>query len=586
MSYRAPISDMMFLLKDVFNIQATYQSIPRFKDFDYDLYSAVLEESHKFNSQVLHPMNRSGDEEGCQFNNGQVKTPEGFIAAYQQYCEGGWSSLNADEAQGGQGLPKPIHVCFEEMLYACNTSFALYSVLTAAACHTIDRYAPDDLKQHYLPHLISGRWCGTMCLTESHCGSDLGLIKTKAEPADNQTYRLTGSKIFVTGGEHDLTENIIHLILARLPGAPEGPKGLSMFLVPKFMLDKDGKLTSRNAIECGSIEHKMGIKGSATCVMNLDNALGYLIGPENKGLNCMFTMMNKARLSIGLQGIGLAEMAYQLARDYAIDRKQGKSNKHQEAPVAIIEHADVRRMLLTMRTLTEANRALALYLSFQMDVEEHHPDETLQQKASQRVALLIPVAKAFFTDSGFESCNHGLQVFGGHGYIREWGIEQLVRDARIAQIYEGSNGIQAQDFLMRKVCMNHGDSFNDLLNDIQSSIQQAMSHSEYDVLAAQLSEKLKQIQQMSEQLIQDYQSDASLVQAGAVEFLHATAYCVHGWLWLNMLMNQQNLPTEEAERKYCAADFFFNHLLPRVDSLILSIKNSYTHSFHAKVDSI
>ncbi len=578
MTYKAPVEDMTFLLKEVFDVQQQYNGIERFADFDYDLYSAVLEEGAKFAENVLYPLNRSGDEEGCSHEGVEVKTPKGFKEAYQQFCEGGWQSVNGDPEFGGQGLPKALHVLIEEMLYASNTSFALYPSLTSGACAAILAHASDELKQTYLENMQSGVWSGSMCLTEPHSGSDLGILKTKAEPLDNGTYKISGTKIFITGGEHDMAENIIHLVLARLPDAPPGPRGISLFLVPKFMVNDDGSLGDRNGINCGSIEHKMGIKASSTCVMNLDDAVGFLVGPPNRGLNCMFTMMNKERLSISLQGVGLADVSYQLARQYAEERVQGRSNREGKQGANILEHADVRRMLLSMRSVTEVNRALAIYLAMQIDLEEHGLTEEVRECASSRVALLTPIAKSFFTDSGFENCNHGIQVLGGHGYIREWGLEQFVRDARIAQIYEGTNGIQAQDLLVRKVCADEGKALNELFAEISETLILARD-SESKELAEKLEQALSKVRGITQSLIQQNTSDGVAAQGGAVEFLNTVAYLIGGWLWLKILLAANVLPELDVKRKQVAARFYFEHLLPRIEGYIASIEAGYKAVF-------
>jgi alkylation response protein AidB-like acyl-CoA dehydrogenase len=575
MSYKAPVEDMTFILKDVFNVQKYYEGIEQYADFDYDLYSAVLEEAAKFAENVLYPINRSGDEEGCHHSGTEVTTPKGFKEAYQQFCEGGWQGINGDPEYGGQGLPKSLHVLIEEMLYAANTSFTLYPSLTAGACACIGAHASAELKNTYLEKMQSGHWSGSMCLTEPHSGSDLGLLKTKAVPQQDGSYKLSGTKIFITGGEHDLAENIIHLVLARLPDAPPGPKGISLFLVPKFLVNQDGSIGERNTISCGAIEHKMGIKASATCVMNLDDAIGFMVGEPNRGLAAMFTMMNKERLSIAIQGIGLADVSYQIARQYAEERIQGRSSREGKQAAAIIEHADVRRMLMSMRSVTEVNRALAVYLAMQIDLEEHGIDENARKIAAKRVALLTPIAKAFFTDSGFENCNHGVQVLGGHGYIREWGVEQFVRDARIAQIYEGTNGIQAQDLMIRKVCADNGEAIFGLFDEIENEI----GSSAQKYLVSLLNDKLKQVRELTHLIMEQNNKQGAAAQGGAVEYLQAVAYTIGAWLWIKQLDAMVVLSDLQQARKQAAAEFYFEHLLPRVDGLVSSIKNGYDKVF-------
>ena len=459
--FNAPLRDMRFVLHEVFEAPALWARLPALADHvDADTADAILEEAAKVTGQLIAPLNRSGDEEGAQWQATTVTTPSGFKAAYTTYIEGGWVGLSGNPEFGGMGMPKMLAVQFEEMLYAANSSFALYSALSSGACLAIDAHATHALKSTYLPPMYEGRWAGSMCLTEAHAGTDLGIIRTRAEPQADGSFLITGSKIFITGGEQDLTENIIHLVLAKLPDAPPGPKGISLFLVPKRRVNADGSLGAANAVTCGSIEHKMGIKASATCMMNFDGACGWLIGEANKGLAAMFTMMNYERLSIGIQGIGCAETSYQNARTYARERLQSRAPTGKVAPdkVAdpIIVHPDVRRMLLSMKAMTEGGRAFASYVGQQLDLSKFSDDPQEQEQASALVALLTPVAKAFFTDTGLDSCVLGQQVFGGHGYIREWGQEQLVRDVRIAQIYEGTNGIQALDLLGRKVVANGG----------------------------------------------------------------------------------------------------------------------------------
>ena len=459
--YQAPLRDIRFVLNEVFEADKLWQSLPGLEGaIDAETADAMLEEAGKITSQTIAPLNRNGDEQGAVWNDGQVTTPDGFREAYATYAAGGWVGLGGNPEFGGMGMPKTLGVQVEEMLYGANSSFALYIALTAGSTLALDAHGSEELKQRYLPNMYAGTWAGTMCLTEPHAGTDLGIIRTRAVPEADGSYSVTGTKIFITGGEHDLTENIIHLVLAKLPDAPAGPKGISLFLVPKFLVNEDGSLGERNAVSCGSIELQMGSKGAATCVMTFDGARGYLIGELNKGLNAMFTMMNYERLSIGIQGIGCAEASYQSAVAYARDRIQSRAPtgavQPDKAADPIIVHPDVRRMLLTMKAMTEGSRAFSTYVGMQLDISKFAEDEAIRRKGEDLVALLPPVAKAFFTDVGFENCVHGQQVFGGHGYIREWGQEQLVRDVRIAQIYEGTNGIQALDLMGRKTVANGG----------------------------------------------------------------------------------------------------------------------------------
>ncbi|WP_251359859.1 acyl-CoA dehydrogenase family protein [Kangiella sp. TOML190] len=568
MSYQIPHQDMMFLLKEVFSLKQKFEDIEDFAEFDEDLYSAILEEAGKFAAGVLQPINQSGDEEACQFDNGLVTTPQGFKEAYQAFVQGGWQSLTASPNYGGQGLPKALHVLVEESFYSTNTSFCLYGSLTAGAYHLLQAHADEELKQTYLPKMISGEWSGSMCLTEAHAGSDLGLLKTKAQPQADGSYKISGSKIFITGGEHDMAENIIHLVLARLPDAPAGPKGISLFLVPKFKLDSDGALGNRNGVMCGSIEHKMGIKASSTCVMNFDDAEGYLIGGEHQGLSCMFTMMNLERLSIGIQGIGLGEMAYQQANAYAHDRLQGRV-KDLDGTAPIIKHGDVQRMLNQMQAFNQAGRALGVWLGSYLDIAHHSQDPVKVAEANEMAALLTPIAKAFFTDMGYEVCTIGQQCFGGHGYVKEWGMEQHVRDARIAQIYEGTNGIQALDLIGRKLVANQGSYVNSLLEIIGKDLD-SFDKSEQKTL---VEDKLVEFAALSKLIIE--KADADTQQLIACDYLHYSALVIYGYLWLKMsqpliLSGQES---SFAESKTNLATFFFKRLLPKTLGLKASIEN-------------
>ncbi len=452
--YKAPLRDMRFVLNEVFQVSRLWAQLPGLAEvIDEETAAAILEEAGKISGEVIAPLNRSSDEQGCTWSNGAVQAPDGFVAAYQAFAEGGWVGVGGDPQFGGMGMPKAISAQVEEMVNSASLSFGLYPMLTAGACLSINAHASQELKERYLPNMYAGTWTGSMCLTEAHAGTDLGLIRTRAEPQADGSFKISGSKIFITGGEHDLTENIIHLVLARLPDAPAGPKGISLFLVPKVLVNDDGSLGERNSLSCGSIEHKMGIKASATCVMNFDEATGWIVDAPNKGLAAMFTMMNYERLGVGIQGLALGERSYQNAVEYARDRLQSRSptgaqNKDKAAD-PIIVHPDVRRMLLTMKALNEGGRAFSSYVALQLDTAKYSDDAATRTRAQELVSLLTPVAKAFLTDMGLETTVHGQQIFGGHGYIREWGQEQLVRDVRITQIYEGTNGIQSLDLAGR-----------------------------------------------------------------------------------------------------------------------------------------
>ncbi|MFJ4375819.1 acyl-CoA dehydrogenase C-terminal domain-containing protein [Pseudomonas japonica] len=567
--YQAPIRDIHYLLEEVFTAEAAWAALPGLESQpDAGMARAIVEEAGKLASQVLAPLNRNGDEQGAQWTEGRVSTPNGFREAYATYIEGGWVGLSGNPQYGGMGMPKMLAVHVEEMLYAANASFTLYSVLSSGACLAIDTHASEALKATYLPPMYAGRWAGSMCLTEAHAGTDLGLIRTRAEPQADGSYQVSGSKIFITGGEQDLTENIIHLVLARLPDAPAGPKGISLFLVPKVLVNADGSLGARNAVSCGSIEHKMGIKASATCVMNFDAAVGWLVGAPNKGLAAMFTMMNYERLSIGIQGTGCAEASYQAARQYARERLQSRAPsgpQAQELPAdPIIHHPDVRRMLLTIKALTEGGRALATYLGAWLDQGKYADDERTRAAAQARVALLTPVAKAFFTDTGLESCIHGQQVFGGHGYIREWGQEQLVRDVRIAQIYEGTNGIQALDLLGRKVLADAGAALEAFLGEIRDYASTAVAYREALLGAVQ------RLQDTSRWVADQAAADPRQVGAASVEYLHLFGYVAYAYLWSKMATTSRARQAEDPAfhtAKLATAQFFFERLLPRIDGL-------------------
>ena len=568
--YNAPITDMQYLLFDVFAADQWWQQVPELSErLDRDISTAMLEEAGKLARNDLLPVNRSGDEAGVRWHEGGVATPAGFKAAYDNYCDNGFAAFGGNPAYGGLGMPKSLGVLIDEIMWAANSAFYLYPTLTAGACMAIDAHADEDIKQRYLPNLYSGEWSATMCLTEAHAGSDLGLIRTKAEPVEDGSYRITGTKIFITGGEHDLADNIIHLVLAKLPDAPAGVKGISLFLVPKFALLEDGSLGERNAVSCGSVEHKMGINASATCVMNFDAATGYLVGPLNRGLMCMFTMMNYERLSIGIQGLGAASMSYQTALAYAKDRRQGRAKGNTDyQPDSILQHPDVRRMLLTIKVTTEAGRAFAVYLGTQMDRAKYSPDERAQAEAI--TALLTPIAKAFFSDLGLESTVNGQQVLGGHGYVREWGQEQLVRDVRIAQIYEGTNGIQAQDLLQRKILGDKGQALNAYLDEIKSCCRNLPA--QLTAMAEDLEHRIGLFEELTQSLLSD--PDVDHLGAVASDYLHVLGYLSYGFMWLRMMSTSTSAePSAEFDAaKQKSGQFYFAKVLPRVDSLISLIQ--------------
>jgi alkylation response protein AidB-like acyl-CoA dehydrogenase len=570
--YKAPLRDIQFVLDEVFKADELWASMASTSEVNMELANAIFEEGARLCEGELLPLNRSGDEEECQYEDGVVTTPSGFKEAYATYAESGWVGLGGDINYGGQGMPKMLTVMFEEMLYASNTSFALYPALTAGACLSLLTHGSDELKETYLPPMYEGRWAGSMCLTEPHCGTDLGIMKTKAVPNGDGSYDITGTKIFITGGEHDLTENIVHLVLAKLPDAPAGPRGISLFLVPKFFVNADGTLGDRNAARCGSIEHKMGIKASATCVMNFDGASGYLIGEENKGLAAMFTMMNYERLSIGLQGVGLGEVSYQSAKAYALDRIQSRSpsgaKNPEQAADPIIVHPDVRRMLMTQRAYNEGGRAFAAYVGMWLDIAKGSEDVEQKKVAEALVALLTPVAKAYFTDRGLDVTILGQQVFGGHGYIREWGMEQFVRDARIAQIYEGTNGIQALDLMGRKVVANGGAAFNVFKQEVEAFLS---DYSGDEAFVSASKTVLDQLSEATEFVINSAKDDPNAVGAASCDYLDLFGLTAYSYMWLKMLKATQGQDGEFYTAKRATAEFFFKRLLPEANA------------YHAKV---
>ncbi|HRL91952.1 MAG TPA: acyl-CoA dehydrogenase C-terminal domain-containing protein [Pseudomonas sp.] len=575
--YKAPLRDMRFVLNEVFEVSKLWAQLPALADaVDEETAAAILEEAGKITAGVIAPLNRSGDEEGCAWTNGVVNTPAGFPAAYKAYAEGGWVGVGGDPVFGGMGMPKAISAQVEEMVNSANLSFGLYPMLTAGACLSINAHASEELKEQYLPNMYSGVWAGSMCLTEPHAGTDLGIIRTKAEPQADGSYKISGTKIFITGGEHDLTENIIHLVLAKLPDAPAGPKGISLFLVPKVMVNADGSLGENNSLSCGSIEHKMGIKASATCVMNFDGATGWIVDAPNKGLAAMFTMMNYERLGVGIQGLSLGERSYQNAVEYARDRIQSRAPT---GPVAkdkaadpIIVHPDVRRMLLTMKALNEGGRAFSSYVAMQLDTAKFSEDAATRKRAEELVALLTPVAKAFLTDMALETTVHGQQIFGGHGFIREWGQEQLIRDCRITQIYEGTNGIQALDLVGRKVVGSGGAFYKHFAEEIKAFTDSAdASLAEF---VNPLKDAIANLELMTADLLERAKANPNEVGAASVEYLQVFGYTAYAYMWA--LMARTALAKQDQDEFYVSklgtARFFFARLLPRIHSLTASVK--------------
>ncbi|WP_372866713.1 acyl-CoA dehydrogenase C-terminal domain-containing protein [Pseudomonas sp.] len=571
MNYQAPLRDMRFVLHELFDIGGHCALLGN--GLERELIDGVLEEGARYAAGVVAPLNRHGDEQGCQLDAGRVSTPEGFREAYQQYVDNGWASMTGPSEYGGQGLPQMLACNFHEMLMSASLSFRVYSGLTEGAVLALFKHGSEALKQAYLGKLVSGQWAGTMCLTEPQAGTDLALLRTKAEAQADGSYRVSGSKIFISGGEQDLSENIVHLVLARLPDAPAGVKGISLLLVPKFIATEDGGLGARNALSCGALEHKMGIKGAATCVMNFDGATGWLVGAANQGLACMFTMMNDARFQVGLQGLGVAEAAFQGALGYARERLQSRALGGPVAPDKaadpIISHPDVRRMLLTQKTLVEGSRMLGVYCARQLDLEHGHPDLAARQASGKRAALLIPIVKAFFTDMGQEVASLGVQVYGGHGYIREWGMEQLMRDSRITQLYEGTNGIQALDYIRRKVLGDGGSELSRLQAEFSQLCDEQMSRPALAELAHALQARIGEWRELSSAVITASQRDVQEIGATSVDFLQYSAYVLLAGLWLQAAARAQDVLDEALDEpafyqaKLHSAEFYLKRVLPR-----------------------
>jgi alkylation response protein AidB-like acyl-CoA dehydrogenase len=579
--YRAPLEDYRFVLTELFDV-AQLSSLPTYAEATPDVVLSVLEEAGTFAEDVLFPINQSGDAEGCTWDNGNVRTPTGFMEAFRQYAEGGWVGLAADPAYGGQGLPILLRIAVDELVLSGNLSFAMYPSLTQGAFDALHAHGTDDLKARYLPKLAAGDWTGTMCLTEPHAGTDLGMIRTKAQPMDDGSALITGTKIFITAGDHDLVPNIIHMVLAKLPDAPPGSKGISMFLVPKFLVNADGSLGPRNGVTCGSIEHKMGIKGSATCVLNFDGARGWLVSEPHKGLRAMFTMMNSARLGVGMQGLALAEVAYQNAVAYARERVQGRNLSGARNPSGpadpIVTHADIRRGLLWMRAFVQGARALAMFTALRLDEEHRHPEATVREEAADLVALLTPIIKAFFTDLAFDATNIGLQTLGGHGYIREFGMEQLVRDARIGQIYEGTNHIQALDLVGRKLGEGNGRLLKRYAAIVANEIAIAKDRPETAELAAGLAEAAKLLQISTGTIAQRGAKDPSEAGGCASEYLRLFGYVALGHMWLRaarVASERRGSGGAMSQEFYAAklgtARFYFRRMMPATAALAQAI---------------
>ena len=582
--YNPPLRDMQFVMHEVLNVTEELQALPKHADIDADTINAVLEEGGKFAVDKIFPLNISGDEEGCTLDRTthEVTAPKGFKEAYAQYVEGGWAALSCDPAYGGQGLPFVVNQCFYEMMNSANQAWTMYPGLSHGAYEALHAHGTDAQKQLYLPKLVSGEWTGTMCLTEPHCGTDLGMLRTKAELQADGTYKITGNKIFISAGEHDMTSNIVHLVLARLPDAPQGSKGISLFLVPKFNVNEDGSLGSRNGIYCGGLEHKMGIHGNATAQIVLDGAVGTMVGSPNKGLAAMFVMMNAARLGVGNQSLGLTEVAYQNALAYAKDRIQMRSlsgTKAKDKPAdPIIVHPDVRKMLLTAKAYAEGGRAMAIYCTLLLDKELNHPDEKVRKESGEVVALLTPIVKAFLTDNGHIATNACMQVFGGHGYVKEWGMEQLVRDNRINMIYEGTNTIQSLDLLGRKVLGNNGATlkkFGKLVGALvmEEGVNEKMAEfiNPLAILADQMTKFTTEIG------FKGFQNPDE-VGAAAVDYLRVAGHLVFAYFWARMAqVALREVAAGNPDKFYVGklqtARFYFAKLLPETATLMRTARS-------------
>ena len=576
-TYTPPLRDMHFVLHELLDVTAELKAMPRHAELDADTINQVIEEGGKFAAEVIFPLNLSGDREGCRYDaaSRSVSAPQGFRDAYRHYVDAGWPSLSCDPEYEGQGLPVVLNNSLYEMLNSANQAWTMYPGLSHGAYECIHAHGTAEQKALYLPKLVSGEWTGTMCLTESHCGTDLGLLKTKAEPQPDGSYKLSGSKIFISAGEHDLSANIIHLVLARLPDAPPGTKGISLFVVPKFLPDASGHAGERNAISCGAIEHKMGIHGNATCQMNLDGATGWLIGEPHRGLNAMFVMMNAARLGVGMQSLGLTEVAYQNAIAYARERGQGRSltgTKAEDKPAdPILVHPDVRRMLLTARAYAEGGRAFTSYVALMIDRELNHPDEEVRRQAADEVALLTPIVKAFLTDNGWIATSEALQVYGGHGYIAEWGMEQYVRDARINMIYEGTNTIQSLDLLGRKVLMDNGAKLRQFGEKVKTFVEAHGTDEKMAEFITPLADIGDKMTKLSMEIGMKAFMNRDEVGAAAVPYLRVAGHLVFAYFFARMAkiaLDKENSGDDFYKAKLAVARFYFARLLPETAMLI------------------
>ncbi len=579
--YQAPLRDIRFAMNELLDFESHYASLNGCEEVTPDLVDAILEEGGKFASQVLSPLNQVGDQ-GCKLENGIVKTPAGFKEAYQQYVEGGWGSLAQNPDFGGQGLPESLASVIAEMNGTANWAWGMYPGLSHGAMATVEAHGTPEQQKMFLAKLIEGQWTGTMCLTEPHAGSDLGLLRTKAEPAEDGSYRISGTKIFISAGDQDISENIVHIVLARLPDAPEGVKGISLFLVPKFNIDAEGNVLDRNSLSCGSLEHKMGIHGNATCVMNFDGAKGYLIGEPGRGLNCMFTFMNNARLFVAQQGVCHAELSYQGALTYAKDRLQMRSATGVKAPEKsadpIIVHPDIRRMLLTQKAYAEGGRALTYLLAQQVDRAHRAADAADREDADKLLALLIPIAKGFLSEAGVEAANLGIQVYGGHGFISEWGMEQILRDSRIATLYEGTTGIQGLDLLGRKVMGSKGELLKHFVSQVEVFIAAQQGNAAMEEFIQPLEHNLQRWVSLTQSVVVRTQGNADELGAASVDYLMYAGYTLLAYIWARAaLVAQQKLEAEEGDSRFyqtklSTARFYFKRLLPRNEGLAVSIE--------------
>jgi 3-(methylsulfanyl)propanoyl-CoA dehydrogenase len=591
--YKAPVDDALFLLNDVFHLDH-YGNLPGFSDASPDVVEAVLREAAKFSEEVLTPLNRVGDKEGCKrAPDGSVATPKGFKDAYNKIVEGGWTGISVPSEFGGQGLPATLTEIVNEFFCSANMAFAMYPGLTQGAIAALLVHASAELKTKYLPKMVEGVWTGTMNLTEPHCGTDLGLLRSKAVKQPDGSYKISGTKIFISAGEHDLSENIIHLVLARIEGAPAGTKGISLFVVPKILVKDDGSLGSRNAVSCGSIEEKMGIHGNSTCVMNYDGAIGWLIGEEHRGLNAMFTMMNEARLGVGVQGLALSEVAYQNAVAYAKERLQGRSISGVKFPDKaadpIIVHPDVRRALMSIRAFNEAGRALVMWTALKSDVAHRSDDEKERQSADDHMGLLTPVIKGVLTDGGFANAVMAQQIFGGHGYIAEHGMEQFVRDARIAQIYEGANGIQALDLVGRKLGKDGGRAIMAFFNEVQTYLKERANSDEMNVYLKPLGQSLAHLQEASMWFMQNAMAKPDNAGAGSYDYMHLFGLVALGYMWCRIaeavLAKKGNASAQRMTAKLVTARFFMERMLPETATRLARIQAGAASTMELPADA-